>query len=188
MNPLSRELLSAAPKASVEALFGLSNATVEGFQKLAALNLQTVRLILAESHNDILAALSIKDSQELATLQPRLTQKMDAYIQSYRRQAFMIVAEMQTGLEEVVEVQLDAHDRRMYALADGAAQELPGRPEAAVIAIRSSIDATNTLCQAVHRVTRHAVDVAGSNLGAAIVTASKATQQAHDHAPEAVKK
>ena len=71
---LTAEQLIAAQKANVETLFGLTNKAFEGVEKLVELNLQVAKTALGEAGDTARAALSVKDAQELLSLQASLLQ------------------------------------------------------------------------------------------------------------------
>ena len=71
---LTAEQIIAAHKANVETLFGLTNKAFEGVEKLVELNLQVARAALSEASESTQAALSVKDAQELLSLQSALLQ------------------------------------------------------------------------------------------------------------------
>ena len=89
---LTPEQMVAAQKASIDTLFGLSHKAFESVEKLIELNLQVARTSLAEASETAQAVLSIKDAQELLSLQTSLLQpaaekaawmgRLDAYVES----------------------------------------------------------------------------------------------------------
>ena len=66
---LTAEQVLAAHKANVETLFGLTNKAFEGVEKLVEPNLQVAKTALTEAADTTSAALSVKDAQELLSLQ-----------------------------------------------------------------------------------------------------------------------
>jgi phasin family protein len=188
MSLLPPEQITAAQKASLDALFGLTRATCEGCQKLVELNLQASRSVLADGQDYVLQALSVKDPLELAASPTHLMQPTAEKIQSYNRQVFAIVAAMQTEFAKLAGAQVEAQQRRVQTLVDQVAQSAPAGSEAAVAALKSAITASSTLYETVQRTTQAAVDVAESNFNIAAAAASKATQQAVERASRAAKK
>ena len=73
---LTAEQIVAAQKANIETLFGLTQKAFEGVEKLVELNVQATKAALAESANSTQALLSVKDAQELLTLQASLFQPL----------------------------------------------------------------------------------------------------------------
>ncbi|KAG0191942.1 hypothetical protein DFQ28_010468 [Apophysomyces sp. BC1034] len=85
MSLLPPEQIAAAQKANLETLFGLTNKAFEGVEKLVELNRQVVKSTLAELHENAQRALSVKDAQELLSLQASLTQPVAEKVLSYGR-------------------------------------------------------------------------------------------------------
>jgi len=188
MSLLSPEQIAVVQKADLDTSLGLANSALGGFQKLVGLNLQAVKSMLFESQDAVRGALSVKDPQELAALQARLMQPTAEKVQSYSRQVLAIVAATQTEFAKVAEAQYEAHNRRAQTLVDSVAQSAPVGSEAAVAALKSTITATNTFYETIHRTARHAVEVPESNFNAAAAAASKATQHAVEQASRAASK
>jgi hypothetical protein len=76
MNPQLPEQIVAAQKAGVETLYGYFNTAFEGYQKLAALNLQAAKASILEKEAVASEALSfsVKDPKSLFELQSRQSQ------------------------------------------------------------------------------------------------------------------
>ena len=89
---LTAEQLIAAQKANVETLFGLTNKAFEGVEKLVELNLQVAKTALGEAGDTARAALSVKDAQELLSLQASLLQPSAEKAAAYSRHVYDIAA------------------------------------------------------------------------------------------------
>jgi phasin family protein len=188
MSLLTPEQFAALQKANLEALFGLSNKAFEGIEKLIELNLQVVKSTLAESQENAQRALSVKDPQELLSLQASLTQPVAEKILSYGRHVYEITSAMQAELTKVAETQYEEQNRKVQALVENVAKNAPAGSETAVAVMKSAITAANTTYETVHKATRQAVEIAESNFNAAATAATKAAQQAASQAARAAKK
>ena len=71
---LTAEQLLAAQKANVETLFGLTSKAFEGVEKLVELNLAVAKTAMSEAAENTVAAMSVKDAQELLALQAAMLQ------------------------------------------------------------------------------------------------------------------
>jgi phasin family protein len=94
---LTAEQVLAAHKANVETLFGLTNKAFEGVEKLVELNLQVAKTALSEAADTTAAALSVKDAQELLSLQAGLLQPTAEKAAAYSRHLYDIASA--TGAE-----------------------------------------------------------------------------------------
>jgi phasin family protein len=178
----SPEQIIAAHQVNREMSWGLAKVAFDGFQKLVELNLQAGRSILAESHDHVRKPPSADDPQALAALQARLIQPTAEKVQSYSRQIFAIAAAAQTEFAKLAEAQYEAHNHRVQTLVDNIAQRAPVGSEAAVAALKSTINATNGLYKAAQRTSQNAVEVAESNFNTVVATAWKATQHSVEQA------
>lgn len=97
------EQLTSANKAGVETLVTIANTAFSGAERLAALNLNAVRTLLEESTANTRALLSVKDVQELVSLQTTLAKPGLEKASTYSRSVYQIAAETQEALSEVVE-------------------------------------------------------------------------------------
>ena len=188
MSLSSPEQIVAAQQANLDTSWALAKVAFDGFQKLVELNLQAVKSILAEGHENARKPLLANDPQELVALQARLTQPTAEKIQSYSRQVFAIVAATQTQFSKLAETQYQAHNQRVQTLVDNVARGAPVGSEAAVAALKSTITATNGLYETVQRASRQAVEVAESNFETVVAAASKATQHAVEQTSRTAKK
>jgi phasin family protein len=87
---LTADQILAAQKANLETLFGLTTKAFEGVEKLVELNVTASKAALAEAAGTAQAALSVKDAQELLTLQASLFQPLAEKTAAYSRHLYDI--------------------------------------------------------------------------------------------------
>ena len=85
---------AAANKASVETLFGLSGQAFESVEKLVALNLQTVKTVLAETEESSKTALESKSPADWMKVQTAALQAAPQKAMAYGQQVQAIFAPM----------------------------------------------------------------------------------------------
>lgn len=175
---LTAEQILAAHKANVETLFGLTNKAFEGVEKLVELNLQVAKTALSEAADTTAAALSVKDAQELLSLQAALLQPTAEKAASYSRHLYDIASSTGSEVVRVAEVQFADAQRNFTTLVDSAAKNAPAGTENAVALVKSAVAAANNAFESVHKATKQAVEVAEANFQAATTQAVKATQTA----------
>jgi phasin family protein len=85
MNTQAPEQIVAAQKVAVDALYGFFNTALEGYEKLAALNLQAAKASILENEVVTSEALarSAKDPQSFFELQSRQSQATTTKVQAY---------------------------------------------------------------------------------------------------------
>jgi len=175
---LTAEQVIAAHKANIETLFGLTNKAFEGVEKLVELNLQVARTALSEAADTTAAALSVKDAQELLSLQAALLQPTAEKAASYSRHVYDIASSTGAEVAKVAEGQLAEAQAKFSTLVDTAAKNAPAGTENAVALVKSAVAAANNAFESVQKASKQAVEVAEANFQAATTQAVKATQTA----------
>jgi phasin family protein len=172
------EQLIAAQKANVETLFGLTNKAFEGVEKLVELNLQVARAALGEAAETTMAALSVKDAQELLALQASLLQPTAEKAASYSRHLYDIAAGTNAEVARVAEAQMAEAQKKVLSVVDNAVKNAPAGTENAVALVKSAVAAANNAYDSVHKAAKQAAEVAEANFQAVTNSAVKATQAA----------
>jgi len=175
---LTAEQVLAAHKANIETLFGLTNKAFEGVEKLVELNLQVARTALSEAADTTAAALSVKDAQELLSLQAALLQPTAEKAASYSRHVYDIASATGAEVAKAAEAQFADAQKKFTAVVDNAAKNAPAGTENAVALVKSAVAAANNAFESVQKAAKQAVEVAESNFQAATSQAVKATQTA----------
>ena len=175
---LTAEQILAAHKANVETLFGLTNKAFEGVEKLIELNLQVAKTALAESADTTKAALSVKDAQELLSLQASLLQPTAEKAAAYSRHLYDIAAATNAEVSKVAEETAADAQKKFMAVVDTAVKNAPAGTENAVALVKSAVAAANNAYETVQKAAKQAADVAEANFQAVTTTAVKATQAA----------
>jgi phasin family protein len=185
---LTPEQVAATQQANLATLFGLTSKVVEGVEKLAELNLQVIKSTLAETQENTLKALSVKEPHEWLALQATLTAPTAEKVQSYSRHLFEIVSATQAEFARIAQTEYDVYNRRVQTLVEDVAQSAPAGSEAAVAAWQSAITATNTLVETLQKTGQQAVQVAESNFDIATDVASKTARRAVEQASTGAKR
>ncbi|MFM0341955.1 TIGR01841 family phasin [Paraburkholderia fungorum] len=178
MSLLTPEQLTAAQRANLGILFGLTSQFVEGTGKLAALHLTAIRSTLAETRENTLKALSANEPQEWFALQAAIATPMAEKAQSYSRQVLEIVSATQAECVHTAQTYYEAYSGRLQVLVEDVARNAPAGSEAAIAAWKSAIATTSTLVETLQKTGQQAVQLAESNFEAATAVASKAARRA----------
>jgi phasin family protein len=173
---LTAEQIVAAQKANVETLFGLTGKAFEGMEKLVELNLQVARTALGEAGDAATAALSVKDAQELLTLQASYLQPSAEKVAAYTRHVYDITAATNAEVVKVAESQVADAQKKFMGLVDSASKNAPAGTENAVALVRSAMAAANNAFESVQKAAKQAADISEANFQAITNTAVKASQ------------
>jgi len=182
---LTAEQFAAAQKANVETLFGLTNKAFEGVEKLVELNLQVAKAAIGEAAETTRAALSVKDAQELLSLQAGLLQPAAEKAAAYSRHLYDIAAATNAEVTRVAEETAAENQKKFMSVVDSAVKNAPAGTENAVALVKSAVAAANNAFEGVQKAAKQAADVAEANFQAVTSTAVKATQGATTKAKRA---
>jgi len=175
---MTPEQVLAAHKANVETLFGLGNKAFEGVEKLVELNLQVAKASMGEAAENVKAALSVKDAQELLSLQAGLLQPAAEKAAAYGRHLYDIAATTNADLSKIVEAQASETQAKFMSAVDAAVKNAPAGTENAVALVKSAVAAANNAFEGAQKAAKQAASVAESSLQAMAATAEKATAPA----------
>jgi len=175
---LTAEQLFAAQKANVETLLGLTQKAFEGVEKLVELNLQVAKTALTEVAENTQAALSVKDAQELLSLQTALLQPTAEKAASYSRHVYEIASSTNAEVVKAAEGQLADLQAKFTSVVENAAKNAPAGTENAVALVKSAVAAATNAFESVQKAAKQATDVAQANFEAATEATTKATKAA----------
>lgn len=169
------EQLASGSKAGVETFVTMANAAFAGFERLAALNLNTARSLLEDSQSYTRALLAAKDLQALVALQGTLAQPDPDATAAYSRSVYEIASQIQATLSNAVEVWVAELNEKLGMAFEKTA---PAGSDLAVSAIRTALSAANTAYDNMGKAVRQAAGLAEASLPAAASFAVRNRKQA----------
>ena len=175
---LTVEQIMASHKANVETLFGLTNKAFEGVEKIVELNLTASKAALAEISDHAKAVLSVKDAQELLTLQSGLMQPLAEKTAAYSRHLYDIASGSTAEFSKAFEEQASDTQKKFMGLVDTAAKNAPAGSETAVAVMKSAVAAANNALESVQKAVKQATEVAETNFNTVAANAVNATKSA----------
>jgi phasin family protein len=178
MNMLTAEQIVAAQKANIETIFGLTQKAFEGMEKLVELNVQATKAALSESANSAQALLSVKDAQELLTLQANLMQPLAEKTVAYSRHLYDIASGTSAEFGKAAEAQASDTQKKFLAVVDNAAKNAPAGSETAVAVMKSAVSAANNAMESVQKAVKQATEMAEANFNTVTASAVNATKSA----------
>jgi len=168
----------ASHKANFETLFGLTSKAFEGVEKIVELNLTASKAALAEMGEHAKAALSVKDAQELLSLQSNLMQPLAEKTAAYSRHLYDIASGSTAELSKAFEEQAADAQKKFMGLVDTAAKNAPAGSETAVAVMKSAVAAANNALESVQKAVKQATEVAETNFNTVAANAVNATRTA----------
>ncbi len=175
---LTAEQILASQKANLETLFGLTSKAFEGVEKLIELNVTASKAAMAEAAGSTQAMLSVKDAQELLTLQASLFQPLAEKTVAYSRHLYDIASGTGAEFGKAAEAQAADAQKKFMAVVDNAAKNAPAGSETAVAVMKSAVSAANNAIESVQKAVKQATEMAEANFNtvtASAVSAAKTT-------------
>lgn len=175
---LTVEQVMASHKANIETLMGLTSKAFEGVEKIVELNLTASKAAMSESAEYAKAVMSVKDAQELLTLQSGLMQPLAEKTAAYSRHLYDIATGSSAEFSKAVEDQAADAQRKFMGLVDTASKNAPAGSETAVAVMKSAVAAANNALESVQKAVKQATEVAESNFNTVAANAVNATKTA----------
>lgn len=148
----------------------LANVTLDGVERLAALNLSAGRSIVEASFANFNALLGTTDVKSFVDLQQKLATPAIEKGMEYSRNVIAIASETKDKITKEVETRVAAVNANVAEALAAA----PAGPEVAVEAVKSAMKTANQAFEGLNKAARQAADVAEASVNAA----TEATLQA----------
>ena len=168
------EEIVAANKANMETMMTLVNSAVARSERVAALNLNTVRAVLEDGAASAKTLMAVKNPQELVSLQTELTQPIVEKAVAYAKSVNEIAAEGQQEVAKFFETQFAELNKNFAAALDQASKSAPAGSEAGFAAIKSALQTASSAYETVSNNVKQMAETAGTNLAAATEATVKA--------------
>lgn len=169
------EQITAANKANLETLFGLTTKAFEGIEKMVELNVAASRAALAEAASNSQALLNVKDAQELLSLQSGFFQPLAEKTAAYNRHLYNIATSTSSEVSKAFEAKTSEFQQSFNSLMESTTKNAPAGSESAVAVMKSAVSAASNAFESVQKAVKQASDLAEANLKAVAATASNAT-------------
>jgi len=163
---MTAEQLMASHKANLETLFGLTSKAFEGVEKLVELNLTAAKAALTDSAHTTQASLSVKDAQELMSLQAAFFQPLAEKTAAYSRHLYDISTGTTSEFAKAFEAQTADAQKQFSSLIEGSLANAPAGTEPAVAMMKNAVSAAGTAFESVQKAVKQATEMAESNFNA----------------------
>lgn len=152
--------------------------SIEGFEKLADLNIQAIKASLAESNDQVKAVLGAKDPKALTDLAAAGGQPAAEKFASYAKHVYEIANETNTEIAKLFEKHVADGSKQVNAAIDAMTKNAPAGSEGVVTFLKSAVSSANTAYDQVNKATKQVVEMAEANMAAAAKTARPAGKKA----------
>jgi phasin family protein len=178
------EQFAGANKANVETLLTIANTAFASAERLAALNLNTARILLEDSVNNAKTLLAAKDVQELLGMQTALAQPTFEKAVAYSRSIYEIATQTQDEFSKIFDSQYVEMNKNVSNVLDKVAKSAPAGSDVAVAAVKSAVAAANSAYETMNKAAKQVAEMTEANVAAATSATVKAVGAA---APKARK-
>jgi phasin family protein len=168
---LTSEQITAAQRASLGTLHGLTIKVFEGLERLSALNLQASRIHVADGANVALKTLSATTLQDLLAIRTETSSHAHAKLADYIRQLSEISGAAQLDFSAFVETVQADNAARVQAFFAKVAESPPAASESTVAMVKSAIHAAQTTYASVQQATKETAALAHIDLADAAAEA-----------------
>ena len=164
-----------ANKATVDQFFGFANSAFEGVEALTALNVQTVKTVIAESAEATQGILSARSPEEVIRIQTAIMQSLPEKTTAYANQFKSIVESSFAAQRAAAEAKVaDIQAQFVDAMAN-ALKNAPGS-ENTMALVKSAVAASNNAYEGVNKATKQVADVVEANVSKLTEGATKASR------------
>ncbi|MFO1300953.1 MAG: TIGR01841 family phasin [Burkholderiaceae bacterium] len=154
-------------KTALEVFQTATITSIEGFERLAALNVQAAKASIDESTDALKSMTEVKDAKQLADMATGSVQPATDKVTAYYKHVYEIANETGTELAKLFEKQFAESNKQLYAAIDALAKNAPAGTEGVVTLVKQAVSAANSAFDQVSKATKQAVEVAEANMAAA---------------------
>ncbi len=155
---------TAANKANLETLAGLSTKSFAGFEKFAELNLAAAKALMSESFEYAQSLLAAKDAQQIIALQTGLVAPMAEKAAAYGRHVYGIAIESSAEFTKVLEGKAAEGQKAFGQAMENLTKNAPAGTESAVAVLKSALASSQTAIESAQSAARQALAMAESNV------------------------
>lgn len=164
-------------KASIETLLNQSSQAFESAEQLSALNLQTIKTVLAESEEISQVALQAKSPVDVLKLQTEALKAAPQKAAAYGRQVQAIFARVAEARRATFEAQIADVQAKFLNAVSGAMKGAPGAEKFLALA-NSTVDAANKAYVGANTAAQQVSDTVTTNVAKVTKTTQGALEEA----------
>ena len=161
-------------KAGVAQATKLAALAIENAEKLARLNLDAAKVMIAQSVEGVTATSSVKDVQDLMALRAKYAESGVQTAMVYSKSLYEMASEAQAQYSAFAEEAWSAYSKGFASWVDKASKAAPAGSETGFNALRSTVAATTAAFDQFQKASKQVVNLADASMRAAAANASKA--------------
>ncbi|HMN82346.1 MAG TPA: phasin family protein [Burkholderiaceae bacterium] len=151
--------------AAFDTIQTLTQKSIEGIEKLTALNVATLKNAITDSSEQFQALLAAKDPKAFADVATSAGQPNAERITVYGKEVYAIVSETSGELNKLFEKQFTENGKKLNAAIESFSKSAPGS-EGFVNFFKQAVGAANSAYEQASKATKQAAEYAASNIEA----------------------
>lgn len=160
-------------KAAFDAFQAFALKSIQGFERLAELNIQAAKSSVSESTEQWKALLSTKDAKAFADLAASQTQPATDKVTAYVKHVYDIGNDVGTEFASVLEKQFAEGSKQLNSAIDLMTKNAPAGTEGITTFVKSAVSAANSAFDQVNKATKQVVEMTEANFAAVNKVAPK---------------
>lgn len=161
------EEMSEAQKQNIDAMLKLSHKAFEGIEKMVDLQLTAARASLQETAEKFQALMSVKDAQEMMSVNKEIATPSAEKALAYSRTIYDIAAQTSSEVQRLIDSQITDANKKVVDALDEFAKSAPAGSEALIAMMKSSLTAASSAYETANKAARQVVEMAERNMKAA---------------------
>lgn len=178
MSLLDSGKIQEAQKNNIEIMHKLAGKIFDGVEKLAQLQIKTLRSTAEENFNTVRKLLSARDPQSFAELQASLSSPATQVEQlmEFNREVYDLISKTQAEVTKLAEGQVQKGGAQVQDIVDSIAKNAPAGAGPAVAMMKSAMDTASSVYESAQKAAKQAADLAESGMSAAANAAGQAVR------------
>jgi len=160
------EQLVAINKANLEVAMKFAGVALQGAERILDLQLKAAKTAFADSVESAKTIASVKDLQQLASLNDSLAQPSIEKATAYAKSVYDVTAATQAEFGKLVEAQVAEFNKQVVTTLDKMVKTAPAGSEVGIAAFKSGIAAVNSAYDNMSKVAKQFADATQSNIEA----------------------
>ncbi len=178
----SADQLVALHKSTLDTLQAVALKSVEGYEKLAELQMQAAKTSMEESALQWKALFESRDPKGFADVALGAAQPAADKLTAYARHVYEIASETNTEIAKIVERHFAESNKQLLAAIDLLGKNAPAGSEGLVTFVKTAVTGANSAWDQVNKATKQVVELAEANIAAAakntVATANRTARKA----------
>ena len=172
------EQFTQVNKAAFDSFQALALKSIQGFEKLAELNIQAAKSSVTESSDQVKALMTAKDPKAFADLAVSQAQPAAEKATAYAKHVYAISNDVGTEFASMIEKQFAEGSKQLNSAFDLMTKNAPSGSEGFVNFFKTAITSANTAYDQVTKATKQAVEMTEANFAAVAKSAPKVRKAA----------